>query len=227
VCEWGGGACGRTRIMVAGAPHLHQPAKCDGRGTFVERRGNSLHRRVAEHRSDSQRGIACPPRPRGHTHARARRPPQQPGLSLPSTGGRRAQDQQQLQHQLIDPVCLRCVVLACIAAEGADGHHDARTRHGDVVAGTLGEQCFVVQADVVLKLVHGWGDRTRQRKELRQMPGHEVRDTDGPDHPPCTQRLQRTPRLHALQSKRLLIGSRWVSKPLAFAGKLRPRRLNN
>jgi hypothetical protein len=30
-----------------------------------------------------------------------------------------------------------------------------------------------------------------------------------------------------LQSKRLLIESRWVSKPLAFAGKLRPRRLNN
>jgi hypothetical protein len=29
-----------------------------------------------------------------------------------------------------------------------------------------------------------------------------------------------------LQSKRLLIESRWVSKPLAFAGKLRPRRLN-
>jgi hypothetical protein len=30
-----------------------------------------------------------------------------------------------------------------------------------------------------------------------------------------------------LQSKRLLIESRWVSKPLAFAGELRPRRLNN
>jgi hypothetical protein len=30
-----------------------------------------------------------------------------------------------------------------------------------------------------------------------------------------------------LQPKRLLIDSRWVSKPLAFAGKLRPRRLNN
>jgi hypothetical protein len=29
-----------------------------------------------------------------------------------------------------------------------------------------------------------------------------------------------------LQSKRLLIESRWVSKPLVFAGKLRPRRLN-
>jgi hypothetical protein len=31
----------------------------------------------------------------------------------------------------------------------------------------------------------------------------------------------------SLQSKRLVIESRWVSKPLAFAGKLRPRRLNN
>jgi hypothetical protein len=30
-----------------------------------------------------------------------------------------------------------------------------------------------------------------------------------------------------LQSKRLVIEARWVSKPLAFAGKLRPRRLNN
>jgi hypothetical protein len=30
-----------------------------------------------------------------------------------------------------------------------------------------------------------------------------------------------------LQSKRLLIESQWVSKPLAFAGKMRPRRLNN
>jgi hypothetical protein len=30
-----------------------------------------------------------------------------------------------------------------------------------------------------------------------------------------------------LQSKQLLIESRWVSKPLAFASKLRPRRLNN
>jgi hypothetical protein len=30
-----------------------------------------------------------------------------------------------------------------------------------------------------------------------------------------------------LQSKRLLIESRWVSKPLAFAGKLRPRRPNS
>jgi hypothetical protein len=30
-----------------------------------------------------------------------------------------------------------------------------------------------------------------------------------------------------LQSKRLLIESQWVSKPLAFAVKLRPRRLNN
>jgi hypothetical protein len=28
-------------------------------------------------------------------------------------------------------------------------------------------------------------------------------------------------------SKRLVIESRWVSKPLAFAGELRPRRLNN
>jgi hypothetical protein len=33
--------------------------------------------------------------------------------------------------------------------------------------------------------------------------------------------------LAALQSKRLLIESRWVSKSLAFAGELRPRRLNN
>jgi hypothetical protein len=31
----------------------------------------------------------------------------------------------------------------------------------------------------------------------------------------------------SLQSKRPLIESRWVSKPLAFAGQLRPRRLNN
>jgi hypothetical protein len=31
----------------------------------------------------------------------------------------------------------------------------------------------------------------------------------------------------ALQSKRLLIESRWVSKTLAFAGELRPQRLNN
>jgi hypothetical protein len=30
-----------------------------------------------------------------------------------------------------------------------------------------------------------------------------------------------------LHSKRLLIESRWVSKLLAFAGELRPRRLNN
>eukprot|EP01047_Picozoa_sp_COSAG01_P107776 COSAG01_NODE_36758_length_512_cov_42.009685_1_plen_79_part_00 len=30
-----------------------------------------------------------------------------------------------------------------------------------------------------------------------------------------------------LPSKRLLIESRWVSKPLAFAGELRPRRPNN
>jgi hypothetical protein len=30
-----------------------------------------------------------------------------------------------------------------------------------------------------------------------------------------------------LPSKRLLIESRWVSKPLAFAGALRPRRPNN
>jgi hypothetical protein len=35
--------------------------------------------------------------------------------------------------------------------------------------------------------------------------------------------LERQP----LQSKRLLIEARWVSKPLAFAGALRPRRLNN
>jgi hypothetical protein len=32
--------------------------------------------------------------------------------------------------------------------------------------------------------------------------------------------------MRVLQSKRLLIESRWVSKPLAFAGKLRLRRLN-
>jgi hypothetical protein len=30
-----------------------------------------------------------------------------------------------------------------------------------------------------------------------------------------------------LQSKRLLIESRWVTKPLALAGKMRPRRPNN
>ena len=30
-----------------------------------------------------------------------------------------------------------------------------------------------------------------------------------------------------LQSKRLLIESQWVPEPLAFAGKLRPRRLNH
>jgi hypothetical protein len=30
-----------------------------------------------------------------------------------------------------------------------------------------------------------------------------------------------------LQSNRIVIESRWVSKPLAFAGLLRPRRLNN
>jgi hypothetical protein len=29
------------------------------------------------------------------------------------------------------------------------------------------------------------------------------------------------------KSKRLVIESRWVSKPLALAGQLRPRRLNN
>jgi hypothetical protein len=29
------------------------------------------------------------------------------------------------------------------------------------------------------------------------------------------------------KSKRLFIESQWVSKPLAFAGKLRPRRLNH
>jgi hypothetical protein len=33
--------------------------------------------------------------------------------------------------------------------------------------------------------------------------------------------------LWLLHSKRLLIESRWLSKPLASAGKLRPRRLNN
>eukprot|EP01047_Picozoa_sp_COSAG01_P008824 COSAG01_NODE_355_length_18359_cov_3.808773_6_plen_90_part_00 len=33
--------------------------------------------------------------------------------------------------------------------------------------------------------------------------------------------------LSGLQSKRLVIGSRWVSTPVAFAGTLRPRRLNN
>jgi hypothetical protein len=42
---------------------------------------------------------------------------------------------------------------------------------------------------------------------------------------------QRAPQLvevgvHHLQSKRLVIKSRWVSKPLAFAGELRPWRLN-
>jgi hypothetical protein len=41
--------------------------------------------------------------------------------------------------------------------------------------------------------------------------------------------LHRAVRPHAgdLQSERLLIESRWVSTSLAFAGKLRPRRLNN
>jgi hypothetical protein len=33
--------------------------------------------------------------------------------------------------------------------------------------------------------------------------------------------------LGVLQSKRLVIEARWVSKPLASAGELRPRRLNN
>jgi hypothetical protein len=33
--------------------------------------------------------------------------------------------------------------------------------------------------------------------------------------------------LSGLQSKRLVIESRLVSRPVAFAGKLRPRRLNN
>jgi|EP01049_Picozoa_sp_SAG25_P009204 hypothetical protein len=38
----------------------------------------------------------------------------------------------------------------------------------------------------------------------------------------------RSARAHGvLRSKRLLIESRWVSTPLAFAGKRRPRRLNN
>eukprot|EP01047_Picozoa_sp_COSAG01_P000827 COSAG01_NODE_16_length_40091_cov_15.728646_40_plen_119_part_00 len=55
--------------------------------------------------------------------------------------------------------------------------------------------------------------------------------------PPCTAWRRSGPRRGArpprractpsLQPKRLLTESRWASQPLAFAGKRRPRRLNN
>jgi hypothetical protein len=57
---------------------------------------------------------------------------------------------------------------------------------------------------------------TQDRRNQRSAPHLDAEET---------QPLQ--PRGLGLQSKRLLIESQWVSKPLAFAGKMRPRRLNN
>jgi hypothetical protein len=61
----------------------------------------------------------------------------------------------------------------------------------------------------------------RRTQQAHQHPIEELTGGSGVPAPPGP------PRLPGLQTKRLLIESRWVSKPLAFAGKLRPRRLNN
>jgi hypothetical protein len=55
----------------------------------------------------------------------------------------------------------------------------------------------------------------RSSARARWRPRRSARRAAGPSGAP------------ALQPKRLLIESRWVSKPLASAGKLRPRRFNN
>jgi hypothetical protein len=57
--------------------------------------------------------------------------------------------------------------------------------------------------------------------------GHVLGGGGGvPTQPPASSPLKGTYPNRVLQSKRLLNESRWVSKPLALAGKLRPRRLN-
>jgi hypothetical protein len=76
-----------------------------------------------------------------------------------------------------------------------------------------------------------FGDTTKRTPTMRctavavmqECVAHRVRVPQGPPD----QRQPPPRRLGVLQSKRLLIETRWVSTPLAFAGKLRPRRFNN
>jgi hypothetical protein len=77
---------------------------------------------------------------------------------------------------------------------------------------------------------YSWAGRSAPRSNSRELTQRGVTTRHG--LPIATwpgasdSNLQQLP-LRLLKSKRKVIEARWVSKPLAFAGTLRPRRLNN
>eukprot|EP01047_Picozoa_sp_COSAG01_P032474 COSAG01_NODE_2348_length_7857_cov_4.460299_13_plen_211_part_00 len=74
--------------------------------------------------------------------------------------------------------------------------------------------------------VPGPGQAVRPRRRDAHLHALEVARPPAASPPPRPSAHQLEHRPRELQSKRLLIELRWVSRPLALAGKLRPRRLN-